>query len=127
MMSWGKWAPLKLIIRALPLCSRLGFSRRSYLKLRMSKIRDRTLRHACTVGCWGWSCLKHDARFSRRQEHLGDLCTNAGRGRTTRMASRGLGSWLLSTAVPLLLLQQLRHNVSCPVCHPYCQVAPDEL
>src|SRR5262249_14549069 len=30
-----------------------------------------------TVGCWGWSWLKHDARFTRRQERLGYLCTNA--------------------------------------------------
>jgi hypothetical protein len=30
-----------------------------------------------TVGCWGWSWLKHDARVSQRQAHVGDLCTKA--------------------------------------------------
>src|SRR5215831_1837872 len=43
MMSCGKWAPLKLIIRALPYSSSSSFTGRSYLKSRMSKIRDRAL------------------------------------------------------------------------------------
>src|SRR5262245_46541713 len=44
MISWEKWAPLKLIIRTLPRASSLGSRGRSYLKSRGSKIRDRILR-----------------------------------------------------------------------------------
>jgi hypothetical protein len=43
MMSYGKWAPLMLLIHALPLCASLGFCRGSYLKSRLSKIRDRAV------------------------------------------------------------------------------------
>src|SRR5262245_10873454 len=43
MMSCGKWAPLKLIIRALPLLCSPGYRERSYLQSCRSKIRDRTL------------------------------------------------------------------------------------
>src|SRR6266704_2779294 len=42
-MSCGKWAPLKLIIRALPLSSSPSCSGRAYLNPCISKNRDRTL------------------------------------------------------------------------------------
>src|SRR5215510_11431884 len=40
-----------------------------------------------TVGCWGWSWLKHDARFTRRQERLGYLGTSANTKPLFRLAA----------------------------------------
>jgi len=48
MMSCGKWAPLKLIIRALPPSATPGYRGRSYLKSCISKICDRAVRSAVT-------------------------------------------------------------------------------